>query len=197
MIYYLLILFLLASTNCLQRIPFVNKIDSFFSCYSTQENNLLCYEPILRKLYKSTSLQNSAIYPEFKNITPKNEINETIKTKPDILYFNFIYVQNNQIKVSFFNETFSSYFNYPYTNDKALEHISIDELGNNQFAIFSNYKKGLNHTLKIAQFDITQFDENKFEIKKSYIIESDADRINAHCITTSSNNIVCGLIELF
>ena len=197
MMYYILILLLAININCLKKIPDSHFKDSYFSCYTTKENNLLYFEPSLRKLYKSMELNNSAEYSNFKDITPASQKNIQIKTLPNDLYFNFRYLSNNQIKVSFFNETFLSYFNYPNITFNDLEHLSIDELGNNQFAIFSNNEKGSNHTLNISQFDISQTDENKFKIIKSYIIESDADRINAHCIKTNNNNIICGLIEVF
>ena len=197
MMYYILILLLAININCLKEIPGIHFNDSLFSCYTTKENNLLYFEPSFRKLYKSMELKNSAEYSNFKDITPAPQKNIRIKTLPNILYFNFMYLSNNQIKVSFFNESFLSYFNYPNIIFSDLEHLSIDELGNNQFAIFSNNEKGSNHTLNISQFDISQTDENKFKIIKSYIIESDADRINAHCIKTNNNNIICGLIEVF
>ena len=197
MMYYILILLLAININCLKEIPGFHFRDSYFSCYTTKENNLLYFEPSLLKLYKSMELKNSAEYSNFKDITPAPQKNIRIKTLPNILYFNFMYLSNNQIKVSFFNESFLSYFNYPNIIFSDLEHLSIDELGNNQFAIFSNNEKGSNHTLNISQFDISQTDKNKFKIIKSYIIESDADRINAHCIKTNNNNIICGLIEVF
>ena len=197
MMYYILILLLAININCLKEIPGFHFRDSYFSCYTTKENNLLYFEPSLLKLYKSMELKNSAEYSNFKDITPAPQKNIRIKTLPNILYFNFMYLSSNQIKVSFFNESFLSYFNYPNIIFSDLEHLSIDELGNNQFAIFSNNEKGSNHTLNISQFDISQTDKNKFKIIKSYIIESDADRINAHCIKTNNNNIICGLIEVF
>ena len=191
--HYLLILILLNNINCTEELSGYFKMDYFSSEYITPNNNILIYEPKERNLYLSEPIQNSPQYNRPNKIRPKNFTQD----KPETLYFNFVNLEPQIIQVSYFNEKNNASFNYTQEL-KEYSYISIEEIGNDNFAILFNANETSinNNSISIATFDFyAKSDEERFKITKTYILNDKTKRVYSNCITTKGNNIVCALTK--
>ena len=188
--HYLLILILLNDINCTKELSGIFKMDYYSSEYITPNNDILIYEPNECKLYLSKSIQNSPQY----NPPSQKILQDFAQDKPETLYFNFINLEPQKIQVSYFNETNKGSFNYG-NDSKEYSYISIEEIGNGNFAILHNANEtsNNNNSISIATFDF--YADNKFNITKTYILNDKTKRVHSNCITTEGNNIVCALTK--
>ena len=191
--HYLLILILLNNINCTEELSGYFKMDYFSSEYITPNNDILIFEPKERNLYISKPIQNSPQY----NPPSQKGLKAFDQDKPETLYFNFLNIEPQIIQVSYFNETNGASFNYTQKL-KEYSYISIEEIGNGNFAILlnaNNTSKNKN-SINIATFDFyAKSNENKFNITKTYILNDKTKRVYSNCITTKGNNIVCALTK--
>ena len=191
--HYLLILILLNNINCIEELNGTFKNDYFSSEYITPNNDILIYDPIEYNLYLSKPIDNSPQYNPPNKIKPKNFTQD----KPETLYFNFVNLEPQIIQVSYFNETNGAFFNYT-EDSKEYSYISIEEIGNGNFAILFNANETSinNNSISIATFDFyAKSDEERFKITKTYILNDKTKRVYSNCITTKGNNIVCALTK--
>ena len=191
--HYLLILILLNNINCTEELSGYFKMDYFSSEYITPNNDILIFEPKERNLYISKPIQNSPQY----NPPSQKGLKAFDQDKPETLYFNFLNIEPQIIQVSYFNETNGASFNYTQKL-KEYSYISIEEIGNGNFAILlnaNNTSKNKN-SINIATFDFyAKSNENNFNITKTYILNDKTKRVYSNCITTKGNNIVCALTK--
>ena len=191
--HYLLILILLNNINCTEELSGYFKMDYFSSEYITPNNDILIFEPKEGNLYISKPIQNSPQY----NPPSQKGLKAFDQDKPETLYFNFLNIEPQIIQVSYFNETNGASFNYTQKL-KEYSYISIEEIGNGNFAILlnaNNTSKNKN-SINIATFDFyAKSNENKFNITKTYILNDKTKRVYSNCITTKGNNIVCALTK--
>ena len=191
--HYLLILILLNNINCTEELSEFFQKDYFSSEYITPNNDILIYEPIECNLYLSKPIQNSPQY----NPPILKKLQNFTQDKPETLYFNFLNLEPHIIQVSYFNETNGASFNYT-KKLKEYSYISIEEIGNGNFAILLNANKTSQNknSISIATFNFSaENNENKFNIAKTYILNDKTKRVYSNCITTKGNNIVCALTK--
>ena len=186
---------LLNSIFSFKEIPGIYDNRSVFQGYVTPEDNILIFSSNMSNktgLYKYEMDNNTNFYTKGYPL----ELEEKPIDSPDIdidtFYFHYNYISSTTIQIFFFNEKYISTFYFLIFNN-SFYHISIDKIGKNEYILFFNSKNDtVNNTVNLVNIDYKKQD---FNFKKTYTIENITGRANCHCVKTSKDNIVCGLIE--
>ena len=180
------------SIFCLTEFNGTFQNDSILNVFITKNNALLMSNPHDLSFYKADLKINSVLYENPVQIYPEPFENKSIDT--DEVYFGFRYTDRREIEISYFNEKYASKL---YVNlNETYSHFSLEEVGPNQLILFSNSNSSNdNSTIQLIDFNATaENEENKLIVNESYSLNIDNIRTNSHCILTSSNKLVCGLI---
>lgn len=164
------------------------------SGHITPENHLLIFSSNnsnYTALYKYEMDTNSIKYTKGYKLELQPFPENTSETIDDF-YININYINSTSIKIIVYNEKYLSTFIYKV--DSRYYHISMEEIGPNELAIFYNSRNATlnNNTLRIAKLDIKN---KKLNFTHSYSISGISEIANVNCVKTSNNNILCGLIE--
>ena len=190
------LIFILLLTNIFSFTRITGVFDKWhvLSGHITPENHLLIFSSNNSNytgLYKYEMDTNSIKYTKGYKLElqpfPENS-SETI----DDFYININYINPTSIKIIVYNEKYLSTFIYRV--DSRYYHISMEEIGPNELAIFYNSRNTTlyNNTLRIAKLDIKN---KKLNFTHSYSISGISKIANVNCVKTSNSNILCGLIE--
>ena len=190
----LLKIILLNCIFCFKPIPEIYNNKSVFQGYVTPEDNILIFSANMSNktgLYKYEMDNNTNFYTKEYLLELEEKPMNSSDIDIDNFYFHYNYISPTIIQLFFFNEKYISTFNF--TANSSFYHISIDKIGKNEYILFFNSNdKTIKNYISLVNID---YKKQEFNIMKTFDIQTITGRANCHCVKTSKDNYVCGLVE--